>query len=152
MIIGVISDTHGVLTPSAQTALEDADHIIHVGDIDGPAVLNTLARVAPVSAVRGNMDQGHWAQQLPVTDLVVFNGVNFYLLHNLDMLDLDPLAAGIRVVVSGHTHQAEIKNIQGVLYFNPGSATYGRHGGLSSVGRIEVNAEGVLPEIIWIDR
>jgi uncharacterized protein len=151
MIIGIISDTHGLLTSGALKALAGADRIVHAGDIDGPDVLKILARIAPVTAVRGNMDQGHWAQALPVSDLVAFNGTHFYTLHNLDKLDLDPMGAGIQVVISGHTHQPEIKIIQGVLYFNPGSASYGRHGGSLSVGRIEVTADGVHPRIIGLN-
>lgn len=151
MIIGIISDTHGILNSSAQQALAGVDHIVHAGDIDSPDVLKSLARIAPVSAVRGNMDQGHWAHKLPVSDLVAFEGVHFYLLHNLDQLDLDPIAAGIQVVISGHTHQSSIKTIQGVLYFNPGSASYGRHGGSLSVGRITVSSNRLTPRIVGLD-
>lgn len=132
-------------------ALRGVDQIIHAGDIDAPEVLKVLAQIAPVTAVRGNMDQGAWAQKLPISDLVDFNGVNIYILHNLDMLDLDPAAAGIGVVISGHTHQPEIKTRRGILFFNPGSASYARHGGKMSVGRIELGADGVRPRIIRLE-
>lgn len=151
MIIGVISDTHGVLNQGAMQALRGVDQILHAGDIDTPEVLKSLAQIAPVTAVRGNMDQGPWARPLPVTDLMDFNGVNIYMLHSLDLLDLDPAAAGIQVVISGHTHQPEIKTRAGILYFNPGSASYARYGGKISVGRIALGPNGVRPRIIGLE-
>lgn len=151
MKVGVISDTHGVLNRHVLKALKGVQHILHAGDIDAPDVLAVLARIAPVTAVRGNMDHGHWAQQLPIADLVNFNGVNIYILHSLAALDLDPVAAGIQVIISGHTHQAEMKTDKGVLFFNPGSASYARYDGGLSVGRLEINADGVYPRIIRFD-
>lgn len=148
MIIGVISDTHGTLNSDAVDALNGVHRIIHAGDIDGPEVLKALESIAPVTAVRGNMDSGSWAQKLPIADLVDYHGVNFYILHNLYTLDLDPIAAGIQVIISGHTHQPEIRTDKGILFFNPGSASYSRHGEGLSIGRIELDANGVHAHII----
>lgn len=122
MRIGVISDTHGWLRPEALSALAGADRILHAGDVGDPAVLSALAAVAPVSAVRGNCDRGDWASALPVADVVDLGGVSAYLLHDRSRLDLDPRAACIGVVVSGHTHQPLAERRDGVLYLNPGSA------------------------------
>ena len=122
MIIGVISDTHGLLRPEALAALRGSDYIIHAGDIGDPTILKALAEIAPVTAIRGNVDRDPWAKKIPATNVVEVAGVSIYILHNLNELDLKPEAAGFQVVVSGHTHAAksEIKN--DVLYFNPGSA------------------------------
>ena len=104
--IGIISDTHGSLGPKALSALSRADVIVHAGDFDTPEVLHALNILCPVIAVRGNMDYGHWAADLPAADMVELGGIHLYLLHNLNTLDLDPIAAEVKVVVSGHTHQA----------------------------------------------
>lgn len=148
MIIGLISDTHGSLNKEALQALRGSDHILHAGDIGGAAILEQLATLAPVTAVRGNTDGGSWAAALPPTEMRELGGKCFYLLHDPATLDLDPPAAGIDVVVSGHTHQASIAHTDGVLYFNPGSASQGRHGGTTSVGRITIDDTGLHPRII----
>lgn len=148
MIIGVLSDTHGVLSDAAKQALHGVDQIIHAGDIDGPEVLKTLQAMAPVSAVRGNMDHGGWADQLHPADMLSLNGTMIYVLHNLDILDLDPVAAGVNVVISGHTHRADIRFIRNVLYLNPGSASHGRRGNPPSIAILELDPDRVFPRIV----
>lgn len=122
MRIGIISDTHGLLRPEAQQALAGVKLIIHAGDVGAPEILIQLKLIAPVFAVRGNVDTQPWAQQLPATSVVEISGFNFYVLHNLRDLDLKPQAAGFHAVISGHTHQAEERYVSEVLYLNPGSA------------------------------
>ena len=122
MLIGVISDTHGLLRKEAVTALQGSDHIIHAGDVGDPAILRELNKIAPVTAVRGNVDRGGWANTLPEVNIFEAGGVSVYVLHVLQKIDLQPEAAGFAAVVYGHSHvpKQEMKN--GVLYFNPGSA------------------------------
>lgn len=154
MIVGLISDTHGCLSSEAMAALNGVHHILHAGDIGRPEVLNALADLAPVTAVRGNTDHAAWSRQLPRTEMVLLNGFCFYLLHDLTQLDLEPRAAGIQVVVSGHTHKSEICRANGVLFVNPGSASQSRHGSALSVGRIHLVSERseLTPEIVLLDR
>jgi len=121
-LIGLISDTHGLLRPEAVRALEGADLIIHAGDVGAPEILDVLRAVAPVVAVRGNVDTGAWASALPATAVAEANGTLIYVLHDLNELDLDPAAAGFGVVVSGHSHQPARAERGGVLFINPGSA------------------------------
>jgi putative phosphoesterase len=151
MIVGVISDTHGVLTAAAANALKGVDRILHAGDIDGPEILKLLADIAPVTAVRGNMDRGPWADALHPADMIHVNGILIYMLHNLDTLDLDPATAGVKVVISGHTHRPFIKAIQDVLYLNPGSASYGRYGSPVSVAIIKFVKGRVEPAIVTLE-
>jgi putative phosphoesterase len=120
--VGLISDTHGLLRPEAVAFLRGCDHIIHGGDIGGQNILQELSSVAPVTVVRGNNDKGSWAHALPQTELVRFEEVFVYVIHDLAQLDLDPRAAGIGVVVCGHSHQPQIQQRDGVVYVNPGSA------------------------------
>lgn len=120
--IGLISDTHGLLRPEALAALLGCDFIIHAGDIGDESILTKLAAIAPVTAVRGNNDKGAWADSVPEFDVLRVGVVDIYALHDLAELDLDPAAAGFRVVVSGHSHVARIEERSGVLYVNPGSA------------------------------
>ena len=122
MRIGIISDTHGLLRPQAERALQDVDLIVHAGDVGHPEVLTRLKRIAPVFAVRGNVDIEPWALQLPLTTVVEAGGASFYVLHNLQDLDLRPDAAKFDFVISGHTHQPEQSLHHGVHYLNPGSA------------------------------
>ncbi len=149
-IIGVISDTHGLLRPEALAALRGSDHIIHAGDIGDPAILKKLAKIAPVTAIRGNVDRDAWAGKIPVTNVLEAGGISIYILHNLNQLDLKPEAAGFQVVVSGHTHAArsEIKN--GVLYLNPGSAGPRRFRLPVTLGRLRVQDRKVSGEIVEI--
>ena len=121
-LIGVISDTHGLLRPQAVKALEGVELIIHAGDLGGPEVLARLTAIAPVQAVRGNTDKGDWARPLPRNRVVEVAGVQLYVLHNLYELDLNPGAAGLAAVIYGHSHQPSLEHQEGVLYLNPGSA------------------------------
>lgn len=151
-IIGVVSDTHGHLPVDVAMALEGVDLILHAGDIDTPHVFELLSQLAPVQAVRGNMDQGNWARSLPVTLPVELPGALIYVLHDLARLDLDPAAAGMRVVVSGHTHRAAIEQRGRVLFLNPGSACFPRGAEPRSIARLEVSPQGLVPAIIALDR
>ena len=122
MIIGVIADTHGLLRPEVLELFQGVSLIIHAGDIGSPDVLSALREVAPVRAVRGNVDKEAWAEALPETDVVECAGCLIYLLHDLKTLDLDPSAAGMHVVISGHSHRPGESRKNGVLYLNPGGA------------------------------
>jgi putative phosphoesterase len=138
MIVGVISDTHGLLRPEALEALRGVDRILHAGDIGGREVLDRLRQLAPVTAVRGNVDTEKWARALPRDEVVEIEGVSVYLLHDLGALDLRPEAAGFQVVVYGHSHRPTMETKNGVLYFNPGSAGPRRFKLPVSVGRLVV--------------
>jgi putative phosphoesterase len=120
--VGLISDTHGLLRAEALAALRGSRHILHAGDIGDPAVLEALARIAPVTAVRGNNDKGPWAKRLRETELLEIAHTRIYVIHDLSQLELDPAAAGIHVVVAGHSHRPAKDRRDGVLYVNPGSA------------------------------
>ena len=148
MRIGVISDTHGLLRPEALDALQGSHHIIHAGDVGDPAILVKLEEIAPVTAVRGNVDYGEWAKKLPETNVVEIEGVSIYVLHILDRLDVKPEAAGFAAVIYGHSHvpKQEMKN--GVLYFNPGSAGPKRFSLPISVGRLVVENRLLRPELV----
>ena len=146
--IGVISDTHGLLRPEAVAALRGSDLIIHAGDVGGPAILADLAAIAPVKAIRGNVDVQPWARDLPETDVIEVAETSFYVLHNVKDLDLDPRAAGFAAVVSGHSHKPSSEVRDGVLYFNPGSAGPRRFQLPISVGRIRITAGNVSAELV----
>lgn len=150
-IIGVISDTHGLIRPEIEKKLAGCDRILHAGDIGDEKVLQRLEHIAPVVAVRGNMDYGSWSNALPVKEMVEIVGIFFYLLHDLYQLDLDPSAAGIHVVVSGHTHQPKLFQKAGVLYLNPGSAGHRRSNYPVSMAKIGIENGHVNPRIIEID-
>lgn len=120
--VGLISDTHGLLRPQAVNALRGSDLIIHAGDVGRPEILTALRELAPVIAVRGNIDTADWAGDLPDTTVAEAGTVLLYVLHDVHALDLDPMAAGIHIVVSGHSHQPGQSERNGVLYINPGSA------------------------------
>ena len=148
MKIGVISDTHGLLRPEALKALSGSDFIIHAGDIGDPAILETLAEIAPVTAVRGNVDQEEWARQIPETNVLEVTGLSIYVLHDLQQLDLKPEAAGFAAVISGHSHIPKQETKNGVLYFNPGSAGPRRFRLPVCVGRLLVKGRSVKAEIV----
>ena len=120
--IGLISDTHGLLRPDAVAFLRDCDHIVHASDICERAVLDALDAIAPTTAVRGNNDRGTWAASLRESELVEIGGIVLYAIHDIAAIDIDPGAAGVRVVVSGHSHQPSAVERDGVLFVNPGSA------------------------------
>jgi hypothetical protein len=150
LIIGVISDTHGLLRPEALVALRGSDHIIHAGDIGDPEILSKLASIAPVTAIRGNVDLDPRAQKLPATNVLEVGGVSIYILHNLAQLDLKPEAAGFAVVIYGHSHEPKQETKHGVLYFNPGSAGPRRFKLPVTVGKLIVEGGRVRGEILQI--
>jgi len=146
--VGVISDTHGLLRPEAVAVLEGSDLIVHAGDVGDPRILDELARLAPVRAVRGNVDHGPWAGALPLTEVVEVEGVSLYVLHILEDLDLDPAAAGLGVVVFGHTHRPLLERRGEVLYLNPGSAGPRRFDLPVGVAWIDVDGARVEAELV----
>jgi uncharacterized protein len=148
MIVGVISDTHGLLRPEAVAALADSDFIIHAGDVGDPAILERLNAIAPVTAVRGNVDVGEWARKLPQTNVLEVEGCTIYVLHIIDQLDLKPEAAGFSAVIYGHSHKPHQETKSGVLYFNPGSSGPRRFALPISLGRLIVHAGRVTAELI----
>jgi putative phosphoesterase len=147
-IIGVISDTHGLLRPEALKALAGSELIIHAGDVGDPKILDALRTIAPVIAVRGNIDKGEWASKIPETARVEYNATAIYVLHDVNQLDLDPAAAGLRCVISGHSHQPSIRTSNGVLYLNPGSAGPRRFKLPITVARLLITAEKLDAEHI----
>jgi uncharacterized protein len=122
MKIGLISDTHGLLRPEALQALAGVEHIIHAGDIGGPGVVEALRRIAPVDAVRGNNDKDDWGAKLPLWLALEFEGVGIHVLHDVKEMEVDPSAAGFRVIIAGHSHKPLVTERDGVLFVNPGSA------------------------------
>jgi len=148
--IGVISDTHSMVRPEALIALAGVDHIIHAGDIGSPSVIDELRRIAPVTAIRGNVDTGEWARQYPETELLQLDRILVYVIHNLDNLALDPLAAGFAAVIHGHSHIPLEETRSGVLYFNPGSAGPRRFHLPISLGFLTILGRRLSPEILEI--
>jgi len=149
--IGVISDTHGLLRPQAISALEGSDIIIHAGDIGSAEVLSRLKAIAPLLAVRGNTDNGPWLKGISATESVQWCGFFFHILHDLTRLDLDPQAAGIHVLISGHSHIPAITRQQGILYLNPGSAGPRRFSLPITLGRILIKEKELFPEIVNLE-
>jgi len=149
-VIGVISDTHGQLRPEAVEALRGVDRIVHAGDVGAPEILDGLRKIAPVTAVRGNVDRADWVRERrpPASELVEVEGVSIYVLHILEELDLKPEAAGIGAVVYGHSHIPRQEERGGVLYFNPGSAGPRRFKLPVTVGRLVVKGGAVRGEIV----
>ena len=137
-LVGVISDTHGLIRPEALKALEGASLIIHAGDVGTQSVLQRLENIAPVVAVRGNTDRDGWSYKLPFTDAVEIGGVSLYVLHDLCKLDLDPAASGFSAVINGHTHRPAIEKSSKVLFLNPGSAGPRRSGLPVSVALLSI--------------
>ena len=143
MRIGLISDTHGLLRPEALAFLAGCGHIVHGGDIGKPEILAQLAALAPLTVVRGNNDREAWAADIPSTATLRFGEVSLYAIHDLNELDIDPRAAGVRVVVSGHSHKPACSERGGVLYINPGSA--GRRRFSLPISCAELVIEGGVP-------
>jgi putative phosphoesterase len=143
--IGLISDTHGLLRPEAVAYLRGSDFLIHAGDIGDAAVLEQLRELAPVVAVRGNNDQGAWAEALAQTEVLEVDGVAVLVLHDVADLDLDPAAAGFRVVVFGHSHRPSSETRDGVLYVNPGSAGPRRFKLPICVGELRIEGGSITP-------
>ena len=148
--IGIISDTHGLLRPEAVRALQGSDRIIHAGDIVDPQILAALARIAPVTAVRGNNDKGAWADALPHAERLHIEALQLYVIHDVKEIDVDPRAAGIHVVIAGHSHKPQVERRDGVLYVNPGSAGPRRFKLPVTVGRLDVAGTEVQARIVEI--
>ena len=146
--VGLISDTHGLLRDEAIAAFHGCRHIIHAGDIDTPDVLEKLRRLAPVTVVRGNNDRGTWADSIPVLDVVEFGAVSIYVRHDQAELDIDPLAAGFRVMIFGHSHRPMVETRDGVLFVNPGSAGPRRFKLPVAVGELMIAGDQVDARII----
>jgi len=151
VIVGVISDTHGLVRPEALAALSGSDLIVHAGDIGSSAVVEALAAIAPVTAIRGNNDRDAWARALPETTAVEVDGTWLYILHDMHELDLDPRAAGFAAVIAGHSHKPAIVERDGTLYVNPGSAGPRRFTLPVAVARLHVRAGTVQGEVVVLD-
>jgi putative phosphoesterase len=149
--IGLISDTHGLLRPEATKFLRGSDFIVHAGDIGHAGILEALAAIAPVSAVRGNNDNGAWAETVPETAVLQVDEVFIYILHNLAELDVDPAGAGFRVVVSGHSHRPMVEERDGVLYVNPGSSGPRRFKLPIAVAELHVANASVQARLVELD-
>ncbi len=149
-LIGVISDTHGVVRPEALVALAGSSLIIHAGDVGKPEVLESLAGIAPVVAVRGNNDHGVWADRLPLTEVVEVESACLYVLHEIEALDLDPKAAGFAAVIAGHSHHPSVQLREGVLYLNPGSAGPRRFKLPVALARLRVSGASAEAEIVHL--
>jgi putative phosphoesterase len=147
MLIGVISDTHGLLRPEAVAALRGVEHILHAGDVGDIAILDALRKIAPVTAIRGNVDVAGKCAELPATDVVELGGRLFYLVHAVQDLDINPVAAGVAMVVSGHSHKASVQVRDGVVFFNPGSAGPRRFSSPVTVGFVTVE-DGVEASVV----
>jgi putative phosphoesterase len=150
-IVGLISDTHGLVRPQALAALRGVDHIIHAGDIGSAAVLEALGAIAPLTAIRGNNDRDAWARQLPETEAVEVGGVWVYVIHDLNEIDLDPAAAGFAAVISGHSHRSKVDERHGVLFVNPGSAGPRRFSLPIAVARLEIRAAKVRAQLVDLE-
>ena len=151
-MIGIISDTHGLVRPQVIEVLNGAELIIHAGDIGNADVLHSLETIAPVMAVRGNNDHGPWTEQIPLTNVIEHRSYFLYVLHELDHLDLDPVASEFSAVIFGHSHRACAEIRQGVLYLNPGSAGPRRFTLPITVARLHITESGLTPEMIEIER
>ncbi|OSJ36199.1 MULTISPECIES: metallophosphoesterase family protein [Bradyrhizobium] len=145
--VGIISDTHGLLRPEALRLLAHVDHIIHAGDMGDPGIISVLRRIAPVMAIRGNVDTGEWATEFAEIESVRLAGRLFYVLHDLNTLQVNPVAEGIDVIVSGHSHVPKIATVNGALYLNPGSAGRRRFKLPITLASLEVTPDGMKPII-----
>lgn len=149
--IGLISDTHGLLRPEASAFLRGCDHIIHGGDIGKPDILRQLSSIAPLTVVRGNNDVSSWANTIHETELVRFDEVAVYVIHDVKQLDIDPREAGVRVVMAGHSHRPRIEERDGVYFVNPGSAGPRRFKLPIAVGELIIEGKTVTPRIVELE-
>ena len=147
-VLGVISDTHGLLRPEALSVLHGSDLIIHAGDVGKLEVVDRLGEVAPTHVVRGNIDNGNWAAALPMTKLVEVGEHHFFVLHDISQLDVDPEAAGFAAVVFGHSHRPSIERRGGVLFLNPGSAGPRRFKLPVTVARVKTSGRRMRADIV----
>jgi uncharacterized protein len=152
VIIGVISDTHGLLRPEAIAALQGSDYIVHAGDVGEPEVLDKLAAIAPLTAVRGNVDHGGWVRKIPATNVLEIGEISIYVLHSIQELDLKPEAAKFGAVIYGHSHVPKQEWKNGVLYFNPGSAGPSRFKLPITVGRLTIEHSKIKAEILRLEK
>ncbi len=150
-MIGVISDTHGLLRPEALEALQGSELILHAGDIGPSNIIEQLRAIAPVHLVRGNCDHGSWAYTLPETEVVSVEGSDIYMIHDLGLLDLNPATAGFAAVIYGHSHQPKVEQRDGVLYLNPGSAGPRRFSLPVSVAHLQLGEAGAQATIVELD-
>jgi putative phosphoesterase len=148
MRVGVVADTHGLVRPQVLKALSGCEHILHAGDIGSPDVIERLREVAPVTAIRGNVDRGVWADEFPHTDMMQLGRYWIYLLHDRNTIDLDPAAAGVNIVISGHSHKPGIENHEGVLYINPGSVGPRRFTLPTAFAILEVTPESAQARLV----
>lgn len=148
--IGVISDTHGLLRDGLMPLLAGSDLIIHAGDIGDPSILSELRKISEVAAVRGNVDAGAWAQALKPWEIVEVGARKIFVIHRLSDIAINPASEGIDAVIHGHTHRPDIRSGEGVLYLNPGSAGPRRFDLPVSMALMEIDAEGISPEIVEI--
>lgn len=151
MRVGVISDTHHLLRPEALKALQGAEHILHAGDVGDPAILDALRAIAPVTTIRGNVDEGSPCSHLPPTELIELSGRTIYMLHDVKKLDLNPEAAGISAVIFGHSHKSLVEWRRGVLFLNPGSAGPRRFDLPVTVAWLDIEADKLSARIVHLD-
>jgi hypothetical protein len=149
-LAGIISDTHGLLRPEAIKALHGVDYILHAGDVGDPSILDSLRAIAPVSAIRGNIDAHGPCSHLPATEVIDLRGHTFYMLHDGQALDLDPVAAGFAAVISGHSHRPLIEWRHGILYLNPGSAGPRRFSLPVSLALLTIRADSLEPQLLTL--
>ena len=149
-LIGVISDTHGHVPSGVPQAFKDADLIIHAGDIGDQALLDKLSKIAPLVAVRGNMDFGKWAGRLPQTEVIEIGPIVLYVLHIANRLNADPEKSGFKAIISGHTHRPNVYEENGVTYINPGSASYPKFGQPASAALIQINEDRLGVKVIHL--
>jgi putative phosphoesterase len=151
MLIGIISDTHGLLRPEALVALAGVDHILHAGDVGDAAILDSLREIAPVTAIRGNVDTHGPCAELPATEAVELDGKLFYLIHSIDDLDIVPQAAGVAAVIAGHSHKPGSETRNGVLYLNPGSAGPRRFKLPVTLALLDTSSESLTATTVQMD-
>ena len=150
-LLGVISDTHGLVRPQALAALRGCDSIIHAGDVGNAEVIARLAEIAPVVAIRGNVDKGAWAATLPATKIVEVDELLIYVLHNIADLERDPPTGGFAAVIFGHSHRPSLETREGVLYLNPGAAGPRRFGLPVTIARVRISGRDLHPEIVELE-
>lgn len=151
-LIGIISDTHGHLPQSASDIFKNVDLIVHAGDIGDPEIIEALQTFAPTRAVRGNMDMGQWARQLPRQETINVGRKTLYVIHDVYQLDINPKAQDCHVVIFGHTHKPQVEQRAGILYVNPGSAVHPRYGYPPSAAMLEIYNDTVKARLVELDR